>query len=262
MLKAILALALSLTPLMAQEAPGQNPVANNVASAPAKGARDVVSIPGGYEIAIDTTETPDLTAWAREQLAPMTRKWYPKLVKLLESEGFEAPKWVTVTFLANMEGVASTSGTNIQGAARWMRQELNGEAVGSIFHEYVHVIQSYGHVRARGEHRNPGWLVEGMADYLRWYLYEPESRGAEIGKRSLPRARYDGSYRVTANFINWATVNFHRDLPYKLNAAMREGEYSEALWAKLTGHSLSELGTLWKTTLEKKVANEAPSQPE
>ncbi len=260
MYQVILALALTVTSLMAQTAPGQNPT-NNPAAA-ASGARDVVSLPGGFEIAIDTTDTPDLTTWTRENLIPMTRHWYPKLVKLLASEGFDAPKQLTVTFKAGMDGVAATSGTNISCAARWMRQELNGEAVGSIFHEYVHVVQSYGHARARGGHRNPGWLVEGLADYLRWFLYEPESRGAEIGKRGLARARFDGSYRVTGNFLNWATVNYHRDLPYKLNAAMREGVYSEELWAEITGHPLSELGELWKTTLEKKVANETKSQPE
>jgi len=255
--KAFLVLALSVTSLLAQTAPGQNLSLTNVASSPASGARDVLSLPGGFEIAVDTTETPDLTAWSRDKLAPMAREWYPKLVKLLASQGFEAPTQLTVKFDANMDGVAATSGTNISCAAAWMRQELNGEAVGSIFHEFVHVIQSYGHVRARGSHRNPGWLVEGLADYLRWYLFEPESRGAEIGKRGFPRARYDGSYRVTANFLNWATVNYHRDLPYKLNAAMREGVYTEEIWTTLTGHPLAELGDLWKASLEKKIANES-----
>ena len=259
-LKTVLVLALSVASLEAQTAPESSNSPTTVTNSPEKGVRDVVVIPGGYEIAIDTTETPDLTQWTRERVAPMARRWYPKLVRMLGSDGFEAPKQLTITFRAGMDGVAATSGTNIFCAARWMRQELDGEGVGSIFHELVHVIQSYGHSRARGSQRNPGWLVEGLADYLRWYLYEPEIRGTEIGKRGLAGARHDGSYRVTANFLNWTVVNHHRDIPYKLNAAMREGVYSEELWVTLAGHPLQELGELWKTTLAKKVENESKGQ--
>jgi hypothetical protein len=32
----------------------------------------------------------------------------------------------------------------------------------------------------------PGWLVEGIPDYIRWFQYEPQSHGADA---SLFRAR-------------------------------------------------------------------------
>ena len=45
-----------------------------------------------YQITIDTIETPDLTEWAQQELAPVVREWYPKIVALLPSENFHAPR--------------------------------------------------------------------------------------------------------------------------------------------------------------------------
>lgn len=96
-----------------------------------------------------------------------------------------------------------------------------------------------------------GWLVEGIADYIRWFLYEPETRGAEITGRSIARARYDASYRVSGNFLDWVTKTYDKQIVAKLNAAAREGRYSKDLWKEHTGHTVQELGAEWKTALEK-----------
>ena len=225
--------------------------------------REIVEADGGtYQITIDTTETPDLTQWAHEELAPVVRQWYPKIVKMLPSEGYEAPRKVVITFSARMRGVAATGGTRVQCAAGWMRQNLKGEAKGAIVHELVHVVQQYGRARRGGPNatRTPGWLVEGIADYIRWFLYEPETRGAEITGRNIARARYDASYRVSGNFLNWVTKTYDKEIVAKLNAAAREGRYSEDLWKEHTGHTVQELGAEWKTELEKNCGVE-PTAP-
>src|SRR4029450_5545687 len=59
-------------------------------------------------------------------------------------------------------------------------------------------------------------------DYFRWFLYEPEAKGAEITERNLARAKYDASYRITGNFLNWVTQRHDREIVRKLNAAARE----------------------------------------
>jgi hypothetical protein len=41
-----------------------------------------------------------------------------------------------------------------------------------------------------------------------------------------------------------------------LNAAAREGKYSEELWKTATDRTLPELGDEWKASLEKKIAAE------
>src|ERR1051325_8098064 len=84
----------------------------------------------------------------------------------------------------------------------------------------VHVVQNYARV-PRGDTnamRMPGWLVEGIPDYIRWFLYEPETKGAEITARGLARIKeknpyvYDASYRVTGNFFNWVTTNYDTNI--------------------------------------------------
>jgi hypothetical protein len=227
---------------------------------PGEVRRETVETEGGtYQITIDTTETPDLTEWTHKELGPVVRQWYPKLVKLLPSEGYEPPARVSITFSANMQGVAATGGTRVRCAASWFRQNLQGEAKGAVVHELAHVVQNYGRARRTDPNatRTPGWLVEGICDYIRWFLYEPETRGAEITSRNISRARYDGNYRISGNFLNWVTETHDKDIVRKLNAAAREGKYSEDLWKTATGYTVQELGEQWKASLEKKIAAEA-----
>ncbi|MBW8039676.1 MAG: hypothetical protein FVQ85_06715 [Planctomycetes bacterium] len=216
---------------------------------------------GKYQITIYTSETPDLTEWAHKELAPVLQQWYPKIVKMLPSPGYQAPGRVSITFSPNMQGVAAASGTRIRCGARWFRRQLQGEAKGAVVHELVHVVQQYGRARRtnRNATRNPGWLVEGIADYIRWFLYEPQTRGAEVTGRNIARARYDGSYRITGNFLNWVTETYDKNIVRKLNAAAREGRYNQELWKEATGRTLQELGDQWKRSLEKKIAAETPA---
>jgi hypothetical protein len=214
---------------------------------------------GKYQITVDTTETPDLTEWVDQHLVPVVQEWYPKLVQMLPSEGFEAPKKFTIVFKKDMAGVADTAGTRIRVAAKWFRQNLKGESVGSVVHEMVHVVQQYGSRRRSNPEATPvpGWLTEGLTDYIRFYLYEPQTHGAEITKRSYARAKYYGSYRVTANFLNWVTGKYDKEFVPKLNAIIREGNYNEGAWKKLTGHTMQELGGEWKDALAKQLGIEA-----
>jgi hypothetical protein len=231
-----------------------------VAAAP-NADKEIVETDGGaYQITIDTSEMPELTSWAHKEVAPMVKDWYPKMVQFLPSDGFEAPKKFSIMFSKDMQGVASTSGTRIRCAGKWFTDNLKGEAKGAVFHEMIHVIQQYGGRRSNpNATRNPGWLVEGMTDYIRWYLFEPETRGAEITKRNISRAKYDASYRITANFLNWVVGKYDKDFIVALNAAMRQGQYSEELWKQHTGKTASELGVEWKESIEKKIANDEAS---
>lgn len=199
---------------------------------------------GKWQFVMDTTDTPDLTPWARQELAPVIQKWYPLIAAMLPSEGYEAPSRFSVTFPADQTGVAVTTGSRILGAPEWYRKNLHGEGLGSIVHELVHVVQHYG----KGK-RPPGWLIEGIPDYIRFYLYEPESHGADIPPQRAASARYDASYRTTANFLHWVIGKYDQDLIRKLNAAMREGTYDDSIWKTLTGHTAPELAEEWKQAL-------------
>jgi hypothetical protein len=221
--------------------------ATNIASTPF-----TIPVPAvSGSIAIDTAAAPDLTDWADHTLAPVLAAWYPKIVAMLPSPGFVAPANFTVT-IRPMDGVAYTTGTNVVVSADWCRHEIEGQAIGSVVHEMVHVVQQYGRL-GYGD-RAPGWLVEGMADYVRWFKFEPKSHGADIvwmrrhGKHFSPH--YDDSYRVSANFLNWVTEKYDSNMVTQVNAVLREGNYTDDFWKQRTDKTVQELGAEWRQKIE------------
>jgi hypothetical protein len=219
------------------------------AETPGPGSFTVKTPDGKCEITIDSTGAPDLQNWAQNNLAPVLADWYPKIVAILPSEGYTAPAHFSVT-LKPIKGVAFTAGTRVVANSEWLGKELHGEAIGSLVHEMVHVVQQF-------HGRNPGWLVEGSADYVRWFKYEPQSHGADIvwmQKRRNFDPHYNDSYRITANFLNWVSEKYDPKIETEMNAAMRAGDYDEELWKKYTGKTVSELGDEWKKQIETQLA--------
>lgn len=201
---------------------------------------------GKCTISIDPSAAPELSDWAEHKLAPVLAVWYPKIAALLPSNGFTAPAAYSIT-IQKMDGVAYTADTKVFVSEKWIQDEMNGEAVGSIVHETAHVIQQY--------HGNgPSWLVEGVADYVRWFKFEPQSHGADIpwmrslGPNFYPR--YDASYRVSANFLNWVSMNYDANLVTELNADLRQGKYTRDFWIQHTGKMATDLGHEWRQQIE------------
>jgi len=225
----------------------------------------IKTVDGKSQITIDTAAAPELKDWAENKLAPVLAEWYPKIVALLPSEGYTAPTRYKIT-IKPMDGVAYTAGTAVTANSTWLKSEIGREAIGSLVHESVHVVQQYGLARRNNPDatRSPGWLVEGMADYVRWFLYEPQSHGADIvwmRKRRNFTPRYDASYRVTANFLNWVTKKYDPTIATQMNAAMREGKYSDDLWKQDTGKTMQELGAEWKQDIETQLAASPAPKP-
>jgi hypothetical protein len=233
------------------------PVLAAVAAAPLV----VTSVDGYCTMSIDTSKAPELKAWAEEKLAPVLAEWYPKIAKLLASDGFTAPKRFSLQ-IAPGNGVAATGGTRITANSTWLKGALQGEAVGAIVHEVVHVMQQYN--RGRGGSRPPGWLVEGIPDYVRFFLYEPQSHGADVvwfRARRNTELNYDGLYRVSANFLDYVIRHYDpsQTLLATVNAACRNGEYKDEMWKELTGKALQELNEEWKGVMKSELAGKTTS---
>jgi len=188
------------------------------------------------EFIVDVTDAPDLQPWA-DKVARLCERWYAAINEELKSEGYKPPTLVTMTLKKKYKGVAAAGGGRITGSVKYFKEHPND--VGAMIHETVHIVQQY---RTRG---NPGWLVEGIADYIRFFKYEPGT----LKKLSPEKAKYNGSYRVSAAFLAFVTDKYDPQLVRKLNKLMREGEYKEGIWKQLTKKTLKELEEEWKTSL-------------
>lgn len=203
-----------------------------------------------YQFQIDVAAAPDLKTWSEEELISLVQEWYPRIVEMLPSEGFQPAKKVRLQFRKDMPAAvpAAASGSTVNLNASWFRNHLRGEAKGCVIHELVHVVQSYGRAPRNSRQGGdiPDWLVEGIADYIRWFVYEPESGGAQMSQQQRTQARHDESYRVSANFIDWVARFHDKDIVRKLNAAARQGNYDESLWEVHSKRSLRDLEAGWK----------------
>ncbi len=188
------------------------------------------------EIVVDTTAVPEMAAYGK-RVKKVAEQWYPKIINMLPGDGFEAPRRVTIVF-KEMEGVAYTQNDQITCSAKWFKERP--EDVGAVVHELAHVVQHYTTVP------RPGWLVEGIADYVRWFVYEPETARPHP---KAGKAHYDGSYRTSAAFLDWAQRTYDPQLIVKLNTACRSGIYTNEVWKTATGKSMEELGKEWEAGL-------------
>jgi Peptidase of plants and bacteria len=191
------------------------------------------------EFIVNVDEAPDMKAWA-EQVARICERAYPMINEELQSAGFRPRHVITMTWKRDYKGVAETSGDRITGSVSYFKSHPGD--VGAMVHETVHCVQSYG---GRG---NPGWLVEGIADYIRFFKFEP----GRLRPLNPDRARYNGSYQVTAAFLAYVTEKYDKELVRKLNALVRQGKYKEDAWKQLTGKSAPELNEEWKESLRRR----------
>lgn len=180
------------------------------------------------EFKIDVSQAPESREWA-EKAKALCEEWWPKVAEALASEGWKAPKEVLLHFDPTYPGVAATSGAKIRISTEWIKKRPDD--FGMVIHEMTHVVQAY----PRG---GPGWVTEGVADWIRYVFYE---------KRPLiPKGKRKGSYKdaywTAASFLGWVADQHDPKLISKLNASMRSGKWSDGIWKELTG---KELDALW-----------------
>ncbi|MDB5262461.1 MAG: secretory protein [Adhaeribacter sp.] len=104
-----------------------------------------------------------------------------------------------------------------------------------VTHKVFHIVQNYG--RGAG----PGWLVEGITDYVR-HKYGIDNAGANWSLTPFdPKHNYTNSYRITARFLVWLEKNENKKIVDELNKSLRTRTYTPETWVKLTGKTLDEL---------------------
>lgn len=155
---------------------------------------------------------------------------YPK-----EANRFNRNAAKTVIFIIDpsYKGVAATSANVVRYSPVWMLEKSNDIDV--VTHEVMHIVQAYP------DDAGPGWLTEGIADYVR-YKYGVSNAAANWTLPALkPTHNYTNSYRITARFLDWVDTNYRSDVVTKLDSSLRTKTYNDAIWNRLTGKSLDEL---------------------
>jgi hypothetical protein len=172
----------------------------------------------------------------------VVREWYPIIDKYLESEG-HIPAG-DITLRAQSTGpIGWASGTTIGFNINWIRPGARGERDwGMVVHEVVHFIQGYRRGAGTGV---PFWIMEGIADYVRHALFEPE---VEMRPVNPDEASYTQAYQISAGFLMWIADTYNLGIVPKLNVHGRERTYSDDVFVEYTGKSIGEL---WAEYVEK-----------
>lgn len=183
------------------------------------------------EFELDVGEVSDNSAaveWGK-RAQTMCEEWFPVLCAHLATEEWKPPQKIRIVMKRELRVPGYTSGGTISVSGKWITE--HPDDFGLVIHELVHVIQNY-------PPRQPGWLVEGVADYMRYWKYEPEMPRRRIDFKT---AKYTDAYYTSAAFLAWTAHTYDRALLRRLDAALRKGEYRDELFETITGKPLDQL---------------------
>lgn len=166
----------------------------------------------------------------REKMIKAFFKVYPAEMKRFNRD---APRRVVFIVDPGYKGVAATGGGVVRYNPAWLK--THPEDIDVVTHEVMHLVQSYG--RGGG----PGWLTEGIADYVRYKF----GVNNVAGKWTLPDYKegqnYTNAYRITARFLVWLEEQGHKNIVDRLDDASRQHTYTPELWKEVTGKTVEDL---------------------
>lgn len=184
-------------------------------------------------IVLDLSEVADnesAKTWGTEAKI-LCEEWFPVICRFLATEKWTPPETVTLTLKKDLNAPGVTSGNTIQFSVKWITE--HPDDFGMVIHELTHVVQAYPNSRS-----NPGWLVEGIADYIRYWKYEPEIPRHRLDPQ---KSHYTQGYGTTGAFLAWLVRKHDRRIVLRLDAALRTQTYKPELFRELTGRDLDEL---------------------
>lgn len=181
------------------------------------------------KVVVDATTTPDHAAWARSAES-FANEWTPRLINLLGAPR-SAPETIKISISRDYHGVAYAAAGAITLSNDWVTNQPD-DSRGVVIHELVHVVQGY-------PHGNESWIIEGIADYLRFAIYE--AKPLTWFPRPQKDKGYFDSYRVAAGFLFWLESDPAPGIVRRLNSALRDGTYDVMLFEKSAGKPLDAL---------------------
>ena len=183
-------------------------------------------------VEIDTTAAPDAQKWA-ERAKRRVEYWYPRVVEMLDGEEGLAniPDDFKIRLVFKpMDGVAYAAGREITVSSRYIK--ARPDDFGLVIHETTHVAQAYPRVREV-------WAMEGMTDWIRYFVTEPRSRNS--WRVNPERSKYTDSYGVTATFFEWLVENKDPEFIKKIHKVFRSRQSVEKFVVEEYGKTCQEL---------------------
>ena len=201
----------------------------------------IISCHKPYEsvsVHLNISQTPQLENWGFHAKELITL-WPPRIALILDVEDY--PHNIDLTIQKSDEGIAFTDSNAITVSSHWI--EKYPEDIGLIVHEAVHVVQLYPEFE-------PGWITEGIADYIRWHLYEKKPLDwFPVGE---DEKGYEAAYRITGGFFLWITLHKNADFMKILNTYMKGGGYKDSIFFQYNG---KDLDALWLEYIQYRKAN-------
>ena len=112
------------------------------------------------------------------------------------------------------------------------------EITGVLYHEMTHIWQWDGNGKA------PGWLIEGIADFVRLKAGYAPSDWAAPGQGN----RWDDGYGVSARFLDYCNSLRNGTFVTELNMKMKNG-YSDVFFVQLLRKSVDRLWSDYKAKI-------------
>lgn len=208
-------------------------------------------------VLLDISYAPDAGDFALKT-SPLVLEWYARIDAILYGPDHPLPfQVVIVSFQHGLTHPAFTTENVIHVSADVLRNRKDSYE-GMVVHELTHVVQHYPKGPA-----DAGWVVEGIADYVRHQAYEkgikptmhldaqaraygygdaePYFHGLETTGASLKDKGYLKSYTVAASFLFWLETRKDKEIIRHLNQALSQGHYSPDLFRQFCGQPLDDL---------------------
>ena len=203
-----------------------------------------------FRVRVDVSKTPAAVAYV-EPVKALCEEWYPKINGALFGKEYPLPfEEVRVVFEPKIEKGTGAERVEAGGFSDkntiWLNfsyvERMKDDYRAMFVHELTHVNQHYKEVLGIG------WLVEGMADYVRHKYFERdiephllELDGYHVDQVKLRRQGYQFGYTIASPFLDWLQTRKDQNIIISLNRALREGSYSPAIFEQRCGASLDDL---------------------
>jgi len=196
---------------------------------------DSIIIKNDYQLTLKNND-PNLSQEFKKNLAERFFLVYPKMLNHFNPK---ATKIVTIIFSnEDADHPAHAMNNEITVFTKFFKNHEREKDLDVIVHEGFHLVQAYKYNK-----NTPGWLVEGIADYVREiYGVSNASSGWVLPKTLDDKGnKYKASYRTTARFLLWIDLKEKKDIVEILDFKCRTGTYTDAVWKKETDKTVDEL---------------------